>query len=403
MGARCLASLVVVAGLSLAPLSAQPVPGAGGPALGARTDEELGPFGGVHWPVMQGVDYTYPSVTAHENQAFNLFLPRTPEPPEGYPVVVNVIFQGFVDTDRYLRIDADAAVSENGVSTNTSGFYYQCLEAGIAVVSASVTVSAGGSTSNQPASAFNGGQPGGGVFFPPNSSYGGVVAPYEDLGRPMPQKDAIMLIQSLRLEAEALSIDPDRMFVEGFSAATPVLSFCVLGPDHAGTLDTGPQGMQSTRVAGALFRAGGPLLWAAFDPKITRGQHFANMGLAAPEYDQPVLFLEETWPQLLEDVSFEKVDTGAVFALNDAMPTFLVYDQENVSDDFEAPYTPDTEINLHTSLTGFAWETRHPSATFLVVRDTIANGVEDTTVSGGVNTAEVGDLMFDWLATVLGL
>ena len=405
MGVRALVLPLALVLVVAAAAAAQPVVPGGGPTPGLTGEARLGPFGGVYWPKLQDVDYTYPSVTGHENQTFNLFLPNTPEPPGGYPVVVNVIFQGFVDTDRYLRIDAQKALSANGVSTNTAGFYWNCLEAGIALVSASVTVSAGGQTANQPASAFNGGQPGGGVFFPPNATYGGVVQPFEDLGRPMAEKDALMLVQYLRLNAASLSIDPDRMFAEGFSAATSVLAFAALGPDRAGMLDTSPHGVQSTRMAGALFRSGGPILWATFNSPIVRGQHFADSTLGAPVYDQPVLFLDETWPELLIDSSFESMDLVAdgTFALNDTLPTFLVFDQPSVTNDFVEPYTLGTEVNLHSALTGYAWETRHPNATFLVVKNTIANGLQDMTVVGGVNSPEVGDVMFDWLVATLGL
>lgn len=396
---RALAGTLLLAAGALA----QIVPGGASPGRAGATGPLVDQPVYLPAPAFTDVDYTYESVTSHEGQRFHLFEPLGAPPPEGWPVLVTVVLSGFVSLDKWIYIDEDEAITEiNGV-VNPSGFFFKCLEAGIAVVSASTTVSAGGATVNQPASAFNGGQPGGGVFFPAGWTLGGGVLPYEDLDRPMPEKDLVMLIQYLREHAGTLRIDPGKIVVDGSSGSADVLMWIAFGPDRAGQLDGSSQGLQPTRPNAAIIK-NGIINWLTFKEAIVRGPHFAAFA-AGPPYDQPALFLDEVWFELRAAASATSYDVGPTFLRNDALPTFMFYDRIPASFDFDEPYELDTEVDVHSARSGYIWKTRHPAATYLMVTPAVAsavgNGLEDIALSGTVDSPSTGDQMFQWLQSIL--
>jgi len=377
----------------------RPGPGPAGPPDGAAGLDAL-----VYRPApaWTEVDYTYPSVVSHRDQRFHLFRPKAPPPPEGWPVLVAFIFSGGVSTDRYIEIDADAARTEKGF-VNPSGLYFACLENGIAVVSASCSVCNGGASSNQPPEAFNGGQPGGGVFYPPMTISGIPFAAYEQPDRPMAAKDAVMLVQYLKLNAQALQIDPERVLVDAGSAGATTLTWLVFGPDQAGVLDASPHGLQSSRVAGAILRNGATNL-EVYDGSVIGGILWAEEGVGAPLFGSPAELIGQCYPTVRQTASatfYDDPDLGT-WALNDELPVFLFYDKP--ADDptnVVEPYQPGTETEKHSALHGMIWKTRHPEATRLAVKPGSESGLEDLVIDAGANSPATGAAAFAWLQEVL--
>lgn len=349
----------------------------------------------VYLPTGGTQSYAGPSIPSpHAGQVFRLFLPLTPAPPGGYPVLVNLDFTGF-------RVSQMA----NSI-TAQDDLLHDALEAGIAVVWATCTVTRGGATGNPVT------YPGNGVFIPPSAGiptgYTGSVAPYLDVNRPMPQKDAIMLVQHLKWNAAALGIDRDRMAAFGTSSGAYVWSWCVFGPDRS-DLWTNPQGqeVEDTRLAAAIL-GGGVTWWPALAPTNPPATfnvfHFPVAQAGA--YDQPAVELQDVDPQWLVDTSpLEFGVQPGVLPLNQALPYYAFYAAKNNADNYAPPsfnYDAGTETNAHTSWFGFAWKMMFPQSRLVVEALNVGNGIEDDVINPALFEAQACDKL-DWLVETFGM
>ncbi len=347
----------------------------------------------AYLPAGPPTSYAGPSVPApHAAQVYRLFLPTDPTPPTGWPVLVDLDLAAFTRSD---PLDVIAPID---------GLLHDALEAGVAVVTATCTVSRGGATGNPET------YPGNGLFVPPEAGvppgYSGVVAPYLDALRPMPQKDVVMLVQHLRWNAASLGIDPDRLVAHGTSAAAIVWMWCVLGPDR-GDLWPNAQGQETmpTRVAGALL-GGGVTWWPALAPTKPPATFDAwHWPVAtAGDYDTPADELAQVdgaWLDAASPLVFGLAP--GVAPLNAALPLYLYYGADNDGTGYETqPWTGGTETDPHSVWSGFAWELVMPGTELVLVNPAIANGIEDAVVPAGMTEA-VACHRLDWLLDVTGV
>ncbi len=329
----------------------------------------------VYLPVNGSQSYAGPSIpNPHPDQVYRLFLPTSPGPPAGYPVLLDLDLSGFIRSDMPDTIE------------HTDGLLHDALEAGIAVISATCTIVRGGNTGNPVT------YPGNGVFIPPSAGippgYTGIIAPYLHPARPMPEKDAIMLVQHVKFNAASLGIDASRIAAFGTSAGAVVWEWVVMGPNRS-DIWLNPQGqeLESTRVSAGLL--GGGVTWW---PSLAVSKPLANFDLfhfpifEPGDYDEPANELDEVdddW--LIESSALHYGMQPGTLALNQALPLYIYYGAKNNGTNFVMPpYDAGTEEDAHSVWSGFAWKLSVPQSRLVIVNPSIANGVEDEVVSSSL-------------------
>lgn len=204
--------------------------------------------------------YVAPPLTGHCLQTYRLFLPDTPPPAEGYPVVIFTDYGAF-----------QAVTDVTLVSNASFPVLLPMLESGIAVVAARLTVSIPDEDVLAWAALGCAPQviPGDGLFHPPGKVPPDLsVAPYDEASYPMAEKDAVLVVQHVRHLARGTGaggtpqeqamalLDHRRIAVWGSSAGSIAFSWPALGPDrrfHAPFLGLGGQYAEATRVDAAIL------------------------------------------------------------------------------------------------------------------------------------------------------
>jgi len=285
----------------------------------------------VHFPTVIDQTYTPSDVTApHDGQKLNIFFPLgTPQPPDGYPVLV--ILKGtFKGAKRDLFFGP-------GMLNPRARTAWECLQAGIAVVSATITVARGGDTDNCTGNGdcLDGmgtpyapqdvpydpdedlyGPPyaGNGLHFPPGANpQGDPIEPYRDPDRPYAIKDAIHVMQYLRQNPvhPGGRLDTRRMILDGDSGGCLTAQWVAFGPDRAGELvppgvmNPDPQHMQSTRPNAFICRRG-PVYMPLMRQTIPIFRY-----PDANDFDLPAATLADTVPSHQTDLAAVSYDSGS--------------------------------------------------------------------------------------------
>jgi hypothetical protein len=282
------------------------------------------------------------------------------------------------------------------------------------VVSASVTVSRGLNTPN-PArdvaydpvqNLYGPAYKGNGLFIPPGVRPDDYPAdqplPFDDPYRPMPEKDAVMLVQHVKHHAAELGLDPERVAVAGTSAAAITVMWVALGPDRRDTWAWNPvasgQDLEPTDVAAAIFDEGA--VYFAHYRMTAKGVHFPDTRSAAPGlvsatgsaglaaggataaplgnlYDVPAKTLRDTEPTWLLGASAMVYGDGGdgLAQANAVLPAYWVYESPSSIDgplvfDIDDPdYEPFLESDLHSAWNGHTWKQRFPYARLVTTDD----------------------------------
>lgn len=412
-------------------------------------------------PVLTDVDYNGPSigtgtltcpapcppggapitcVRRHDGQKFNLFVPQGSPPPGGWPVLAFMSISGFTASSRGTEITALNGLLHEALTHPTDP---------MAVAWASCTVSRGGASGNSvddpvydPSSGLYGpAYRGNGVFVPPGvlpANYISNRPPYDDLTRPMPEKDVVMFIQHLRENAVTYGIDPDRVVAHGRSAGAITWMWAAFGPDRGDVWGSGASGqeLQPTRPDAAVLDIGATY-FKHFDPPTA--SHFPELldACTPPStlhpFDVPADSIFDTDPDWLDGASSLVYgrDTGVdpllplrnligPFQLKYSVPggaptphVFDIFDGVDVApmDGINDAYTPHLEGippngDVHASWSGHAWKTYFCSTTLVTDADSSYTAAGDPWPDGngtpplsddtdGRTPAEV----MDWIVT----
>jgi hypothetical protein len=281
------------------------------------------------------------------------------------------------------------------------------------VVYASGTVSRGGPTGNQiynstynPWSTstpqFGADYNGNGVFIPPGETppnYSGGQTPYTDGQRPMPEKDAVMIIQHVKFHsgsfppgaADPIQLDTSKIVAYGSSAGAAAMAWPVLGPDRAAqtfpNAAPGTQEVEDTRVPYAVLE-GMPAYFGRFvqsDEILNSpmGIHFPvnPMSGGSPDYyDVPSRHLDQIANQSYQDAASPLVfgfdgQGGPIHTLNSQLKLYLGYSEAstapmpicfgvdpdgNISSN--CVFDRDVETAKHPSWSGHVWKLLYPTA-----------------------------------------
>ncbi|HZL99166.1 MAG TPA: hypothetical protein VFD43_02845, partial [Planctomycetota bacterium] len=257
--------------------------------------------------------------------------------------------------------------------TAAEGPAHDALEAGFAVVWASMTLSRGGETGvpvdGTALDPYGPAYFGNGVFIPPDvelPGYTGPVHPYLDPSRPMPEKDVIMMVQHVKHQARTggLPVDPERVVVFGSSAAAATLWWIVAAPDRS-ELWTNPSGqeLEDTRVTAAILRGGAVYLPAYVPgPPVTFFHFPRDESATGGAWDVPATHLADVLPAILERSSslVRALDEGATPGIVSAvhhLPIYVAYDAAPNSYDWDGPpWVQGTEQAYHSAWNGGAWK-----------------------------------------------
>ncbi len=351
--------------------------------------------------------YVGPSVAPfeHQNQHYNLFLPPTPPPPGGYPVLLHTELGSFVNSSLKTQLYA-------GV-----GLPFMALENGWAVVWGGVTVSRGAGTPNkvdeEPGVGYGPRYKGNGVFVPPTVAmppdFKGDIHPYFDPERPMPEKDIIMLVQHIKEHAgsKELPLDPDAIVLHGRSGAGVMSWWLAAGPDRSDVW-TSPQGQEvhDTRVRGAILRSA-ITWWDTLDKQIS-GVHFPRDELRAGGkglYDRPAAKLggaPQSWlePSSALHYAFDEANHPGITRDVHNRAIHLSHGDVAVQSDVTPPYPSGVETDPHTAWAGAAFKTRFCN-TLLSGYNDGATGIEDIVDSAPETFHEVELFLVDWLDQLL--
>ena len=358
------------------------------------------------------VDYTGPGVRAHCGQYYNLFVPEGPQPEAGWPLLV------FLDLGSYRGSLRRQWLDPEDTSGSRAALAYIALTDPVmpmAVLYASATVSRGGSSGNEvydptydPYSfsdpEFGEDYNGNGVFIPPGlvpADYNGTGVPYTDRQRPMPEKDAVMLVQHVKHHADALppdvadpiQIDLEKVVYFGNSAAATTLSWVVLGPDRAletfPQADPGTQETLDTRVKYAILD-NGSVLFRRFEQDVEieglpAGIHLPVTPVQPDEqfYDRPSRHLANVPSMDYQDDASALYygwdgDAGPVTQLNRGIQVYMsarfptsealpvTWDVDPVTGPGPAMFAEDVDQFLHPSWHQHVWKLLYPENTTLV-------------------------------------
>ena len=338
-------------------------------------------------PVHANIDYNGPSVpddARHQNQRLNVFHPPHGTPPaEGWPVVVFLRNAGF-----HVSLPVDEVTDEPATASE-----WNLLQAGVAVVTATCTVARGGNSPNDAdGGAYGPAYCGNGLFIPPGvtpDGYDGCPAvdyslhpdidptvPFDDPFRPMPEKDAVMIVQHLKYNASAYVLDRERIGVWGNSGSAVTWMWVVHGPDRSDmwswSSERADQEFEDTRVFAAALEQGGvywPHFHRHYKPKPEQGAwHFpARTGPEPYLYDLPCEYLDATFADwLLADSALLYGTEPGTIELNAVLPVYLQYDEPAVIGDLEDPdVVLDIPLDFDVTST-FYLDT-------IVMRDTVAH------------------------------
>ncbi len=445
--------------LSAVPLSAQislgdPLCGSGQPGI-PSADAVI-----ARWV---DVPYTGPSVRTHCNQHYNVFVPDGPQPPGGWPVMVYLDLSGFKRSARRWYIDPISSADDRA---RLAVLALRNQSTPMVVIYASATVSRGGATGNQifdvvydpwnvPNAQYGEDYEGNGVFIPPGEippSYSGVGEPYLDPDRPMPEKDAVMLVQHVKYHADSfppgasspIQLDTSKMVVTGTSAAAVAWNWVVLGPDRAAETFPNPapgsQEVLNTRVPAAVLD-GGVAWFQRFkqDSEING----AALGLHLPArtntpgpafYDKPARHLNQVVDVAYQDAASPLAygwdgPAGPTTNLNRQLALYMAYLEPttaplplcfDVDPDTGAPgaclFDVDVELTVHPSWSGHAWKLLYPQmrlGTILKAAYTVGgnqvfvqgqpNAVPDLVLGNGATAKEFAFDQMKWIdATFAG-
>lgn len=390
------------------------------PALDAR---QCPP--GSSYPPENATPWSYvaPPLTGNCLQTYRLFLPTTPRPPEGYPVVIYTDFASF-----------QSVTDVTQVSTSSHGWLLQLLENGIAVVAARMTVSIPFQTAQHLAdwTTLCGFVPptipGHGMFHPPGvmppdmDALGATVPPYADPAYAMPEKDAVMVIQHVRHLARGTGplvteqqqkmalLDHRRIAVWGSSAGSIAFSWPALGPDRrfqAPFAGLGGQYAEATRVDAAIL--GWNQIWLPMWTSTTMPVPYMHWGLGGDsEVPAGNMGLASPGEVLANSpLYYERCE------LNDELPLYTYTLQTSLSTDYVKNYagcpgTPfcfdgqGTEVHIHPTWNQITLAKMYPQ-TKVAAMDAATSieldmaGVPHETVTGLV---ELGCKIGPWLAGV---
>ncbi len=270
-------------------------------------------------------------------QRMAIYHPNTPAPFGGYPVLMAVQMNNF-ETSSY---QTSYRLAFGAMPTRLA---YWALTNGFAVASVEVTTGYNEDHplefSNEHASEPDGWPySGSGIQYPPGVTIEGATGlfePYRDPSMPSSLKDVIYAIQFLRKHADDLSLDPERIVVQGGSSSATSLMWIALGNERQGEgapqapLDT--QHGHSTRPQ-AFICVNGQTYVPYIDVGLDRMEH-----LGAPRYpeagDQPdseaALYLSSA------DLSFAN-PLSPLFYSNRGVPTYLAYDREPANTNYQEP------------------------------------------------------------------
>jgi hypothetical protein len=361
--------------------------------------------------------YSEPTFLSTCAETYHLYLPDAaahPKPDGGWPVLIHLDLSGFVSSTEFKTIEPDLATAEVGIKANHR-FLARVLEAGIAVVTAQATPSVPPEetalwhyicgTAPMPTLV-----PGHGMFHPP-----GLVSPdvalscYDSALYPMPEKDAVMIVQHVRFHAaqpesggsgvldKLTLLDPDRIAVEGTSAGAIALMWGALGPDRSQALPflgLGDQSAVDSRPMLAVIRLA-TVWWPSFAPDFAAsigGIPYPHFGVSTGT--PGASGHSEIGTRLYDFAEPADLIAGSALAYGAGAPSpvrvYMAYSDKSECDVYAPlsgadPPCGDAQLwpfcfacqgeedTLHPAWSGYAWECMHP-ATRLVI-----NGAEALT------------------------
>ena len=237
----------------------------------------------------------------------------------------------------------------------------------------------------------------------------GTVHPYRDVSRPMPEKDAVMIVQFVRHHAAEMGVDSERLAVYGTSAGAMSMMWVAHGPDR-------PRHLEATPRAGASIDArddGAPHWWWHLHPGV-RSERGRSCHCTIPPSTSRIACTSGSTSRRPPSPKFRThcksrrvpgTTRKSIPRPGDEWPTRLpsspiAYPSAGKRFRFQPWRQLNQEVDIHTSWSGYSWKLAFPSHRLCISNPHAAEGREDfVTYNEHVQARE----NLAWLHTRLGL
>lgn len=375
-------------------------------------------------PDASATDRRYdPGEAVHEAHVFNLFLPTTPEPETGYPVVLTSSFGGFTS-----GVTPETTSPQLDQVTVAQQLLHDLLVAGVAVAHFVFPPPRSDAIAALPGKDDTGSvDPNAGEFGAPYGAGAGALVPHagevgddwpganppsyvgtqpwSDPSFVLPSKAACYAIQHIKRHSVQgtgeLKVNREKMILHGDGDASTVWSFPFYMPDLADRLGTHEQDSFSTRVPVAFLskcRAYYPMFVADGLPSADFTAHQLARADSAPGYDEPSSVLNQSGlsqasEQAASPAFFGTTQGepwGADASANDELYAYLFYDEGTLVDLGAAnrwvfPYEAAVEQAAAPSSQGYVMKALWPDRTRLVIGDAGAIDNDAASTGGGAD------------------